>query len=163
MSKQLEMRKTWREKLENPPKGLPKVVNGPPKWKKKFGGRKVLVPTPLLVEDLIRKTRKGNILTQTQIREKLAKDFKAEATCPITTGIFIRIIAEAAEEDLRAGRKRITPYWRVIKGDGSLIDKFPGGTKAQAARLKEEGHTLEPGKGKKAPKLRDFEKFLQKI
>ena len=163
MSVKWKSRKSWREKLENPPPSLPKVVTGPAKWEKRFGGRRVLVPTPLLVDAEIRKIKKGKLITVRQIREKLAKDFKAEATCPLTTGIFIRICSEVAEEDLRGGKKRITPYWRVVKDDGSLNPKFPGGIKAQSARLKEEGHKITLGKGKKPPKVRDFEKALTKI
>lgn len=160
MSKKLKSRKSWREKLENPPEGLPKVVNGPAKWEKRFGGRRVLVPTPLLVDSLIRKVGKRKLITIKQIREQLAKDFEADSTCPLTTGIFIRIAAEVAEEDLQMGKKRITPCWRVIKSDGSLNPKFPGGIKAQAARLKEEGHKIISGKGKRPPKVQDFEKSL---
>ncbi len=160
MGKKLKSRKSWREKLENPPEGLPKVVNGPAKWEKRFGGRRVLVPTPLLVDALIRKVGKRKLITIKQIREQLAKDFKADSTCPLTTGIFIRIIAEAAEEDHQNGKKRITPYWRVVKNDGRLNPKFPGGVKEQAARLKEEGHKIISGKGKKPPKVQDFEKCL---
>ena len=160
MSNKFKSRKSWREKLEHPPEGLPKVVNGPEKWEKGFGGRKVLVPTPLLVDALIRKVRKRKLITITQIRQQLAENFKADSTCPLTAGIFIRIAAEVAEEDLQAGRKRITPYWRVIKADGSLNPKFPGGVKAQAARLKQEGHKIICGKGKKPPKVQDFEKSL---
>ena len=153
--------KSWREKLENPPPGLPKVVSGPATWEKRFGGRRVLVPTPFLVDSLLRKVKKGNLITVTQIREQLAKDFGADSTCPLTTGIFIRIAAETAEEDLRNGRKQITPYWRVIGANGGLVNpKLPGGIKAQAARLKSEGHKIIPGKGKKPPKVQDFEKAL---
>jgi len=155
--------KTWREKLENPPEGLPKVVSGPPKWEKRFGGSRVLVATPLLVDELIRKVQRGKLVTIRQIREHLAQDFKADSTCPLTTGIFVRIAAEAAEEDLQMGRSEITPYWRVIRDDGSLNEKFPGSVAAQAVRLEEEGHTIEPGKGKKPPKVKDFEKALVKI
>ena len=78
----------------------------------------------------------------------------------MTTGIFIRIAAEAAEEDLTRGETEITPYWWTIKADGSLNEKFPGGIDAQAAHLREEGHTIEPAKGKKPPKVKDFEKAL---
>jgi hypothetical protein len=156
-------RKTWREKLENPPKGLPKVVDGPPKWEKRFGGTRVLVPTPLLIDELIHKVPKGKLVTVTQIRERLAKDFKADSTCPLTTGILIRIVAEAAEEDSRDGKEEITPYWRVIKPDSSLNEKFPGGVESQAARLREEGHAIEPGRGKKPLWVRDFEKSLQEL
>jgi len=48
----------------------------------------------------------------------------------------------------------------VVKDDGSLNPKFPGGVKAQAARLKEEGHRIIAGQGKKPPKVQDFEKAL---
>ncbi len=149
----LKTRKTWREKLEREQE--PKVVDTP-------RGR-MLVPKPLDVDALIQKIPKGKLATVTQIRGRLAKDFGADYTCPMTTGIFIRIAAETAEEDLRGGKRQITPYWRVIKIDGSLNEKFPGGTKAQAAHLREEGHIIQPGKGKKPPQVKDFEKFLQKL
>ena len=159
----VKTRKSWREKLENPLKGLPKVVDVPPKMVKRFGTGKMLIATPLLVDALIRKVEKGKLVTVRQLREHLAKDFKVDSTCPLTTGIFVRIAAETAEEDLRMGKSEITPYWRVIRDDGSLNEKFPGGLATQAAHLEEEGHTIEPGKGKKPPKVKDFEKALQEL
>ncbi len=54
----------------------PKVVNGPAKWEKRLGGRRVLVPTPLLVDELIRKVGKRKLITIKQIREQLAKDLQ---------------------------------------------------------------------------------------
>ncbi|NVM56429.1 MAG: MGMT family protein, partial [Candidatus Helarchaeota archaeon] len=101
--------------------------------------------------------------TQAQLRERLARDFKVDFTCPITTGIFVRIAAEAAEEDLTAGKQEVTPYWRVIKTDGGLNQKFPGGAQAQAVRLREEGHRIQPAQGKKPPRVIDFQKSLQQL
>lgn len=148
-------RKTAREKLEI--EREPEVVDDP------RGRGRMLIPKPLDVDSLMRKIPKGYLVTVEQIRERLAKDFHADFTCPLTTGIFIRIAAEAAEEDLSIGEKEITSYWRVIKTDGSLNQKLPGGTEAQAARLREEGHSIEPGRGKKSPKVKDFGKSLQKL
>lgn len=148
-------RKSAREKLEEA-KGLPKIVMDTPKGA-------MLVPKPLDVDSLIRKVKRGKLVTVGRIRERLARDFGVDWTCPMTTGIFIRVAAEAAEEDLREGRREPTPYWRVIKTDGSLNEKFPGGTDHQAARLIEEGHAIEPGKGKKPPKVKEFEKSLQEV
>jgi len=148
-------RKTWREKLE--PEGVPKLVDDP------RGRGKMLVPAPLDVDALIRRVEKGKLITDKQIRERLASNFNADLTCPMTTGIFIRIVAEAAEEGLREGTKEITPYWRVIKPDGSLNEKFPGGVEEQAARLREEGHIIELGKSKKGLRVNDFQKSLQKL
>jgi len=147
-------RKTAREKLEIDRK--PEVMDNPK-------GR-MLIPTPLLVDGVIRRVEEGKLLTVNQVRDHLAMRHDADFTCPLTTGIFIRISAEAAEEDLREGRAgRITPYWRVIKGDGSLNPKLPGGVEAQATRLTEEGHTIEQSKGKKPSKVKDFEKVLQDL
>ncbi len=147
--------KTWREKLEK--EQLLKVVEDPQ------GRGKMLVPRPIDVDSQIRKVAQGKLVTVDQIRERLAKDCLADFTCPLCTGIFLRISAEAAEEDLRNGVTQITPYWRVIKADGSLNEKFPGGVQAQAAHLNEEGHTVTPGKGKKPPKVKDWEKVLQEL
>jgi hypothetical protein len=141
----------------------PRVVDVPPKMAKRFGTGKMLIATPLLVDALIRQVEKGKLVTVRQLRERLAKDFKVDSTCPLTTGIFVRIAAEAAEEDLQMGKSEITPYWRVIRDDGSLNEKFPGGLATQAAHLRQEGHIIESGKGKKPPKVKDFEKALVEL
>jgi len=154
-------RKTWREKLENPVAGLPKVCEVPDKWVKTMGGRRILVPTPMMVDEVVRTVPARKLVTVGQIRRRLAEPFKADSTCPLTTGIFLRIISEAAEEDRQAGRKAITPWWRVVKDDGCLNPKFPGGVEAHAQKLKEEGHEVLPGKGSKPPRVADFEKALE--
>lgn len=148
----MKSRTTWREKLEKDQ--LLKIVGDPQ------GRGKMLIPRPIDVDALIRRVEKGKLVTVDQIRERLAKDCYADVTCPLTTGIFLRIAAETAEEDRGRGVADITPYWRVIKADGSLNEKFPGGVESQAAHLKEEGHTVTAGKGKKPPKVKDFEKSL---
>ena len=134
-------RKSWREKLDNP--NLPKVVKIPANMRKQLGRGTMLIPSPRDVDALIRKVPKGGLITVGRLREDLARKFAADVTCPLTTGIFVRIAAEAAEEDAREGKKRITPYWRVIKDDGSMNPKFPGGVAAQSERLRDEGHTLD--------------------
>lgn len=143
-----------------PPEDLPKVVEVPKSWEKRMGGRRVLVPAPLDTDAVIRRVRKGKLITVNQIREKLAGQFKTDSTCPMTVGIFLRIISEFAEEQRHVGKKRITPYWRVLKVDGSLNPKYPGGVDAQAERLKAEGHRIIAGKGKKPPKVENYKKSL---
>ena len=138
----------------------PRVVDTPPKMQRMFGPGRMLIATPALVDALMRKPSPGQIITVNQIRERLAEDFGADSTCPLTTGIFVRIAAEAAEECRHLGREDTTPYWRTLKSDGSLNEKLPGGVEAQARRLREEGHTIDPGTGRKPPRVRDFEKRL---
>src|ERR1039457_5181258 len=96
---------------------------------KRFGAGTMLVPSPKEVEACIRKVREGSVATVTKTQNFWVGKNSEAPTCPLTTGIFIRIAAEAAEEDASQGKTKITPYWRVIKDDGSLNPKFPGGVK----------------------------------
>ncbi len=159
----LKTRKTWRQKLEENHPAHGKIVEVPLKMQKRFGAGKMLIAKPLDVNALIRKVQKGKLVTVPQIMDKLAKDAHASCACPMTTGIFLRIVAEVAEEDLRNVKTEVTPYWRVLKFDGSLNIKFPGGTQSQAARLQEEGHSIKPGRGRKPPRVNNFENSLQKL
>ena len=56
------------------------------------------------MDALIRRVEMRKLVTARQIRDGLAKDFSAEHTCSMTIGIFIRIAAEAAEEDPKTGK-----------------------------------------------------------
>ena len=100
-------RKTWRQKLEEEHPDHGKVVDIPPKMQNRFGTGKMLIPKPMDINTLINKISKGKLVTVTQIREKLAKDAHANCSCPMTTGIFLRIVAEVAEEDLRNEKKKV--------------------------------------------------------
>ena len=154
----MKSKTSWREKLEKPQQ--PKLVPVPPKMSR-FGKGTMLIPTPMLVDELVRRVPKGKLVTVGELRRKLAADFAAAVTCPLTTGIFVRIAAEAAEEDRAKGRRRITPYWRVVKDDGSLNPKFPGGEKLQTKCLRSEGLSI-VRKGQRSL-VKDFEQRLASL
>jgi alkylated DNA nucleotide flippase Atl1 len=153
MKHKFTSRTRWREKLEKPQE--PKVVDIPPKMSR-FGKGTMLIPTPGLVDAMIRKIPRGKLVTVGALRRKLAADFETDVTCPLTTGIFVRIAAEAAEEDRAGGRKQLTPYWRVIKDDGSLNPKFPGGAEQQTRLLLTEGFSFVRHRSK-PPAVKGFE------
>jgi len=155
----MKSRKSWREKLADS-KGLPKVAEITDKMSKRWGTGTVVIPAPKEVDEIMAKVPEGKVTTINQIRSVLAQRHGATIGCPITTGIFAQIAARAAEEAAAEGRKDITPYWRTLKSSGELNEKYPGGVEAQAAHLKEEGHTIELGRGKKPPKVKDFEQAL---
>jgi hypothetical protein len=151
---------TWKQKLNEERAGQGKIVPAPKGMQKQYGRGTMLVPRALDVDALMRKARKGKLVTPARIRARLAADAGADYACPFATGMFIRVAAEAAGEDLRDGKKRVTPYWRTVRDDGSLHEKFPGGTRAQAVRLRKEGFKIEPARGKKPPRVKDFEQHL---
>jgi hypothetical protein len=102
----------------------------------------MLVPTPMVVAQELRRVRRGRLITAAQLRDRLAAQFGAEITCPLTTGIFLNIIAGATEEALVEGRRAIAPWWRVVEPTGALPPKFPPGRARQAEHLRAEGHDV---------------------
>lgn len=107
----------------------PKGANYPP-------GR-MLISSPREIAEVVAGIPQGAVMTMSALRRALADRHDADYTCPLTTGIFLRIAAEASDEENGA-----LPYWRVVRDDGKLLDKLPGGTVAQAQHLKAEGHKI---------------------
>lgn len=141
----------WKIKMDKP--SAPEVKEGPEPWNNRYGGTKMVIPTPRLIEQLLFQIPKGKIWTTSQLREHIAYECKADYACPMTTGIFLRICSEYTEELRAEGAKKIPPYWRIVRDDGSFIEKFPGGIEAQIKILKTEGHEF-IFKVNKKPKLK---------
>jgi hypothetical protein len=140
MAKSKSKRKrTWREKLADS-KDFPKVCEIDCAKSKRWGEGTFVIPAPVEVDALMKTIRHGQLTTIDALRRTLAQKHGATIACPITTGIFAWIAANAANEDEEAGRKRITPYWRTLKTGGELNPKYPGGIKNLRARLSAEGH-----------------------
>jgi hypothetical protein len=134
-------RKTWAEKL-NDDKGLPKVEKITDKMSKRWGSGTVAIPAPKEVDELMKRVPEGKLVTINEIRAALARKHKATIGCPITTGIFAWVAANAAEEDRQRGGKVITPYWRTLKAGGVINEKYPGGAEGQKRILEREGHEV---------------------
>lgn len=82
------------------------------------------------------------------IRETLAKAKKVLVTAAIPTGVYLKFIALAEEEERPIKKDNVTPYWRVLIPDGAINIKYPGGAERQIELLESEGHRIEQGKGK---------------
>jgi alkylated DNA nucleotide flippase Atl1 len=140
-------RKSWSEKLRDS-KDLPRVEKITEKMSKRWGTGTVVIPAPMEVDGMMRRVPEGKLITINEIRSALAKKHKATIGCPMTTGIFAWIAANAAEEQSQKGEKDITPYWRTLKTGGVINPKYPGGVERQKELLEKEGHKIIQ-KGKK--------------
>lgn len=147
----MKTRKSWRAKMENP--NLPKVVVIPPKMQKRFGTGTMVLPSAHDVEEYVAAIPVGSLTTVSRIRRAMAEKYMVNTACPLVTGIMVWIVAEAADEGARAGQAKVTPYWRVVKDDGSLNPKFPGGVERQEEMLRDEGHHILAGRGKRTPRV----------
>ncbi len=148
----MKTKKSWQEKMKKPAEV--QIKEAPEKWRERYG-ETMLIPTPMEIKAVVEKIPEGKLSTVGEIRKYLAKKFDVDFACPLTTGIFLRIVAEAVEENRENGIADNTPYWRVIKDDGSLNQKF---TKQQEY-LENEGFTVVK-KGKTKLKVENFKDYL---
>lgn len=158
-------RKSWQEKLADK-KGYPKIL----KLEKRFPcynavhkmgaeiGDEVVLVNPSEVVEMMKEIPKGKLITIVEICKKIAQKHKVKACCTLTTGIFITIAANAAEEAAKQGKNLNIPYWRTLKADGFLNEKYPGGAESHKEKLEREGFKVIQ-KGKKYL-VENYQKFL---
>ena len=123
----------------------------------KYGGNKMYFAPPIDYDKVMKKIPFGKVITIGKIREYFAKMNGADFTEPITAGIFVSIAAWASYQRFEDN----TPYWRTLKANGELNEKYPGGIEAQKEQLEKEGHTIIQ-KGRKNIKyfVKDYDKVL---
>ena len=121
-------KKTWVEKLNCEPTFKIKTLD------KKFAdiseGSDMLVVSPPIVDEYIRKLKKGQESNIRKMREDLAEEYGADQTCPVSIGIFLRIVSEANFQKFSQGTpiSKLTPFWRVIPPEASITKKLSFGT-----------------------------------
>ncbi len=141
-------RKSWVEKRNSSRQAEVEVLQKP--FADILVGDKMLVPTPQIVDAYIRTIPKGKETTMAQMRKDLASEYHADKTCPLTSGIFLRIVAEAAHEELAQGKPigKITPYWRIMDEKSNTAQKLTVGMDFLKEQRKKEKLGA-PIKGKK--------------
>ncbi|MBO9489379.1 hypothetical protein J7384_03295 [Endozoicomonas sp. G2_1] len=90
-------------------------------------GQKLFVATPQLVNHYIKQIPYGESTTIVELRNKMAADHLCDASCPVSTAIFIRIAAQAAIDELEQGEQsvsEITPFWRLLTSTDKITQKL---------------------------------------
>jgi len=105
----------------------------------KYGMTKALIADPLIYDAAMKEIPHGKLTTTDRVIEYLVKKYNAGGTCPLTGGIYMNLVANASDE--RKGTDE-TPYWRTLKKDGELNERYPGGIDAHRMRLETEGHKV---------------------
>ena len=126
----------------------------------KYGGNRMYFAPPIDYDTGMKKVPFGKVITVGEIREYFAKQSGADFTEPITAGIFVSIAAWASFQ--RSDNE--TPYWRTLKANGELNEKYPGGAAAQKEKLEKEGHVIIQ-KGRKNIRyyVKDYERALFRL
>ena len=119
------MPKSWLEKFESKSTHDIKIIEKD-FWGQQAGDR-MLIPTPNLIENYVDQSEKGIFIDPLQMRKDLAAELGADFTCPMTTGIFSRIMAEKNLELHGENYQSMTPFWRLVDPKSDLAKKLSCG------------------------------------
>lgn len=124
------------------------MAKKPTDWRKRFGaakpphvvmlhtdfagvkaGNTMLISSPGDIAAYLAKITPGETRTIDRLRNELARKAGANAMCPVTTAIYLRVVAEVALRDLADGKPldRVVPFWRVVTPDSKLAKKLSCG------------------------------------
>ena len=81
-------------------------------------GEKMLISSPEKISEFIFAIPKGSFLSIKELRRGLAVKEGADNTCPLTTGIFLRMAIEQNKDDVNF------PYWRVVDEKHPVVKKL---------------------------------------
>ena len=121
------MKKTWLDKLNETKE--PKIKRIDIDFADIPAGSNMFIATPKIIDKYIQEIGVGKRIDTKTLRKDLAIAHNADYTCPVTAGIFLRIVAEANYEKLQQGKhvEEITPFWRVIEPNSVLAKKLTFG------------------------------------
>jgi hypothetical protein len=135
--------KTWTDKVNDPTKEF-QIKKLDKDFADMRAGAKMLIATPKIIDEYVRHIPKGKSGSLATMRKDLASEYGADYTCPVTSGIFLRIVSEAAYEQIEKGTplSKVAPFWRVVDEKSALNKKLSFGESFVAKQRKSEGIQL---------------------
>jgi len=120
------MSKSWQEKFEERKEEVVKRLDS--NFADIKAGELMLISTPKKITEYINSIPKNENRDLVRMRIDLAKKAKADKTCPVTTGIFTRIVAERSLELMTEGKEPLAPFGKVIDPKSPLAKKLSCGS-----------------------------------
>lgn len=92
-------------------------------------GTTMLISSPSDIATYLTQIPKDETRTTAQLRNALAQNADAQSTCPVTTAIYLRVVAEVSLCDLEDGKQidAVAPFWRVVTPDSKVAQKLSCG------------------------------------
>jgi hypothetical protein len=89
-------------------------------------GSKLHISCPIEVAQELKNIPTGTTMSIQAFRRRLAEKNNCDATCPVSTSLFLRIVAEHAWEQYSASgsTKDIAPFWRTVDGSSPMAKKL---------------------------------------
>jgi len=107
-----------------------------------LSGRRVLQPDVHAVAEEIARVARGDVVTVSQLRVRLARRFDVDECSAAGTRRCLGKLAGDVAEDLHRGRPARWPIWRVTNDNGQLHGNWPLAARWRAAMLRDEGRVI---------------------
>ena len=100
-------------------------------------GTSILIPSPQDIEGVVNELSPGQTIELGELRARLADRHGADGSCPVMTGMNVRVVAELAFDALDAGVPvdQVVPVWRAV-GPASTPAKKRAGASELIRRLR---------------------------
>jgi hypothetical protein len=107
-------------------------------------GQTMLISSPGEIAAYVSQIPQGKTATIARLRTDLARRAKADAMCPVTTSIFLKVVAEVGLADIAGGKSMsdVAPFWRVIEPSSKLAAKLSCGSDGIEHLLRLDGYSL---------------------
>ena len=104
--------------------------------------RRVFLPTARMVDVFVRNLPRGKFSGPQAMKRQFASEAGADLTCPVTTRMHMKTVAEAALSQLAAGSSlsAITPFWRLLGPDDPVGKGLSCGPEFLRERRADEGN-----------------------
>lgn len=89
----------------------------------------MLISSPGEIANYIARIPPDETRTIDRMRTELARKAGAHSMCPVTTAIYLRVVAEVALQDLSEDKPldQVVPFWRVVRPDSKVAQKLSCG------------------------------------
>ncbi len=102
-------------------------------------------PTMQAVAGEIEAIARGQVMTVSALRARLAERQGGKACSAAALGRCLVLLAGVVAGDLRRGRRGRWPIWRVVNDNGQLPGNWPLDARWRAAQLRHEGRVIRYG------------------
>jgi hypothetical protein len=87
----------------------------------------MFVATPDIIENYIRRIPGGETRNILAMQREIARRRRCDAICPVSTAIFVRMVAEHALKDIAAGIPvcEVAPFWLLISSTDKIAKRLP--------------------------------------
>lgn len=92
-------------------------------------GSVLFIGSPGVFANYVSRIPAGETRAVDSMRNELARRHAATATCPVTTAIYMKVVAELAISEMNKGAEasKVIPFWRIIEPGSKIARRLSCG------------------------------------